>query len=390
MRSVSWLMVALVWGGLPCAAGAQPAKDRAPITAAFADWQARQKAVKTARYVLSGTTEFLKPLSPDSSPVPANDRTKPYQAVVLFDIEGGRFRFESTEYVPAENGYQKRSGTVTFDGAEMRQGHPRDVAEAIGGFDLLIGKKPRKDEPGAPISDLLLPLLFAHGVVPTVHQPAYIQRLPLTLAEDDFVVHGRHTLRGNTCVVFRTEPKLGTTGISDEYWVKPERLSPVIRAVQLAGGQPWTRTDIEWGETVSGWMPRSWSHAFTANGKDLNRLTTIKVDRYEPNPNVTDADFSIPAVPGMKEVIVGEEAPAGSRPHPGSSGRRVYRITDGGEWVEVSSQGWKSLDGTTDIPLPTRWGSWPWAAVGVVVFLGGWAVYRWRSRRAAPAPPTAS
>ncbi|HSQ54544.1 MAG TPA: hypothetical protein VLM40_02275, partial [Gemmata sp.] len=172
-------------------------------------------------------------------------------------------------------------------------------------------------------------------------------------------------------------------GLSDEYWVRPDRLSAIVRYVYLTGGQPWTRSDIEWGETEVGWMPRGWSHALTINGKDLNRLTKLKVDRFEVNPEVSDADFTIPAVPGMKKVIVGERPPPGVRVHPGYPGHRTYRIEDDGEWVEIESQGWKSFDGKTDYPLPGRRGWWPWAVAGVVVLLGGWVVYRRRGRRAA-------
>ena len=211
MRIASWLVVALAWGSPACpVAHAQPANDRAPIAAAFKGWQARQKAVKTARYVMSGTTEFVKPFTADSPAAPANDRVRPYQATVLIDLERGRFRFESTEYILAEGGvYEKRSSAFTFDGAEIRQGQSRDVAEANGGFDLLIAKQARQDEPGSVISALLWPVLFAHGVVPTVHQLPYVERLPLTLPADDFLAHGRHMLRGATCQVLRTEPNGG-------------------------------------------------------------------------------------------------------------------------------------------------------------------------------------
>lgn len=390
MRIASWLIAALVSGGPACshavAQPAQPAKDRGPITAAFADWQVRQKAVKTVRYVLSGTTDYIRPLSKDSPINPAKDRVKPYRATVLIDFERNRYRQEETHYVPYADtaGYQKRSGTVTFDGVEIRQGQPRDIAEANGGFDLLIGKKARDNEQGSALTHMTWPILFAHGVVPTVHQPPYLERLPRTWSAEDFVAKGRHTLRGSACQVLLTESLGGMQSISDEYWVRPDRLSAVVRHVYLAGGQPWSRLDIDWGETEVGWMPTGWSLALTTSGKDVERLTTVKVDRFEVNPTVTDADFTIPAVPGMKQVIVAEQAPEGIRVQPGSPGQRTYRITDGGEWVEIESQGWKTLDGKT-IPLPSRWGWWPWVAGGVVALLGGWVVYRWRRRRAASA-----
>jgi hypothetical protein len=103
------------------------------------------------------------------------------------------------------------------------------------------------------------------------------------------------------------------------------------------------------------------------------------------NPAVTDAEFTVPAVPGMKKVSVAEPPPPGTRVHPGYPGQRVYEITADGEWVEFGSQGWKSLDGQTDIPLPgrTRW--WWWVVGAVSVVFGGWVVLRWRKR--GPTPP---
>jgi len=390
MRIASWFIVVPVFGGPACshaiAQPVQPAKDRAPITAAFADWQTRQKAVKTARYVLSGTTEFLRPLSPDSPVAPAGDHVKPYQATVLIDMQTKWFRYESTAYIPIESGgYQKRSGIVTFDGVEKRQGQTREAAEANGGFDLLIAKKHRDGEQGGQLSSELWPILFANGAIPTVHQPADVERLPLTWSAEDFVAKGRHVLRGNACQVLRTEPFNGVSGISDEYWVRPDRLSAVVRHIYLTGGQPWSRLDIDWGETEIGWMPQKWTYALTVDSKNLNRLTTVKVDRFEVNPTVTDADFTIPAAPGMKQVIVAEQPPEGVRVQPGRVGHRTYRIADNGEWVEVDSQGWKRADDGREIPLASRWRWWPWAVGGLGVLFSGWAVYRRRGRRAASA-----
>jgi hypothetical protein len=382
---VACLAVSLFYGGQACdRVVAEEPTDRTPVAAALADWQTRQKAMKTARYVLSGTGEFLKPLSPDSPPAPDGDSARPYRAAVLLDLEGKRFRSESSEVFPAAGGkYEERTGTIAYNGAELRQGQPRELAEANGGFDVLITKVTRDGASGSHVRDLFWPLLFAHGIVPTAHQPAYVERLPFSLDPEQFFARGRHTLRGGSCRVFRTQPELGIKGISDEYWVRPDRVSAIARYVYLTDGQPWARLDIEWADSSSGWMPRSWTHALTTDGKNVNRLYTLRVDRFEANPNVSDADFTIPVAPGMKRVVVAEEPPAGVRTQPGFPGRRTYRIDDDGEWVELSSEGWKDLDGST-IPLPSQW-SWRFwtAASAIVVLVGGCAVFRRRRRRAA-------
>lgn len=393
MRIASRLIAILVTGTLVCshAVGqpSQPATDRGPITAAFAGWQARQKAVRTARYVVSGTVEFLRPDVHDDPPIPAGEQTKPFTATVLLDLHDNRCRIEFSHDWPARDGkVRKRSGIVTFNGVEARQGRPREIVEAQGGFDILISKKaPDGVTGGAPPSELW-PMLFAHGVIPTIHQPIDLHRLTRPLSSDDFVSHGRHALRGIPCQLLRTEPLMGSKANIDEYWVQPERRSAVVRYVSLTDDKPWLRLDIDWGESEAGWMPRKWTHAYyTPDGKNLTRLHTLKVDRFEVNPTVSDADFTIPAVPGMKEVIVAEYPPEGVRVQPGHVGRRTYRIADDGEWILTDSQGWKALDGTP-IPLPSRWGWWPWAVGGVGLVLGGWAVYRWRRRRAASHPTT--
>jgi hypothetical protein len=309
---------------------------------------------------------------------------RPYRAIVVIDVERRRFRAETAQFVLTDKGdYQERVNTFTDNGAESCQYQPRHLAEGNGGFDLVIDKAADGKGGGAVPSELW-PLLFAHGIVPTVHQPASLQRWPVSWDLEDFVPHGRHTLGGRLCQVFRTEPALGMGSVADEYWVDPTRRSAICRYVSLSSGQPWLRHDIDWAETAIGWGPEKWTLAFTANGKDVTRLTRLSVDRFELDLAVSDADFTIPAMPGMKRVIVSESPPSGVRVHLGSSGRRTYSISADGEWVELSAEGWKSLDRRTTIPLPSRWWWVPWV-LGLVLcgLLIGWFLRRrWRGARA--------
>ena len=386
---VTWLAVAWFLSGPTCVGVvAQEPTTRAPVAAAFADWQTRQKAMKTARYVLSGTSEFLEPLTPDSPAAPKGDRGQPYQATVLLDLERKRFRSESSEAFPTVSGkFETRVGTVAYNGVEVRQGQPRELAKANGGFDVLIAKGARDGQEGSPVRDLYWPLLFAHGIVPTTHQPAYVDRLPYSISLEDFVSRGHHTLRGDDCQVFQTQPLFGMKGISDEYWVRPDRLSAITRYVYLSDGEPWFRMEIEWADSAIGWMPRSWTHVLTTDGKNVKRRYSLRIEHFEANPSVSDEDFTIPVTPGMKRVIVTEEPPAGLQTQAGFPGRRTYRISDDGTWVEMAWEGWQDAEGRT-IPLSShRNPLGRLIGIAIVVLFGGYVIFRRRCRRSVPTPP---
>jgi hypothetical protein len=123
--------------------------------------------LKTARYVIAGTTEFKDALLPPGNPV------RPRRTVLLLDFEGKRFRQETSEEVLSARGgredrleYVLRVGTRAFDGRALQGLLHRDVNRIQeDGPDLVMDK----DLAMAQFDPQLWPVFFAHGIVPTVH-----------------------------------------------------------------------------------------------------------------------------------------------------------------------------------------------------------------------------
>jgi hypothetical protein len=376
---IRFVLAVLIGCGLAGPAAAQPKKDDA-VARVLADWQARQGKVKTARYVLAGTVEHVAPLLPDSTPIPENDRVRPFRATLLLDLERGRVRFDKEEDQLDGNGKWARGyGTFAHDGNETRQGRTPGQPHTGRGFDLAILKNARSGHEGSQVYDYYWPVLFAHGIVPTMHHPAYAERLPTSFDPEDFVSLGRRPLGGGVYTVIRTEPLPAASPMLDEYWVDVAKQGAIRRYVYLTNGQPWFRLDIDWRETPAGWWPAKWTYTFTLDGKKVNRVAKLAVESYEYDPPVSDADFTLPAEPGMREVIVAEATPPGSGLNPSYPARRVYRITESGEWVETEARGPTTLDGI-QLPPNRGWGWWPWAGGAAAAAVVGVA-WVWRRQR---------
>ncbi|MBX9578698.1 MAG: hypothetical protein K2X87_00170 [Gemmataceae bacterium] len=371
------LLAVLTGCGLAGPAAAQPKTDDA-VARVLADWQARQGKVKTARYVLAGTYEYIAPIRPGDSLPPPDARVQPVRATLLLDLERGRYRQETSGHLLGSDGKVTPTwATFTYDGSETRQSSPPELVPH-GGYNLIIGKRNDAERGNTSVQNEYLPVFFAHGIVPTVHTPVIVQRLPRTHDPEDWLTVGRRPLGGRTFDVFRTEPLPAAEPLTDEVWVDPDREGAVRRFVDLVGGRPWLRLDIDWRQTPAGWWPERWTETFTADGKTTNVVQKWRVESYEYDPPVADADFTIPVEPGMERVRVVELVPPGTGMDPGRPPYRVYRITTSGEWVETEAKGATTRDGT-ELPPRRWWDRWPWAA-GVVglAAVGGWA---WRARR---------
>ncbi|MBX9584588.1 MAG: hypothetical protein K2X87_30165, partial [Gemmataceae bacterium] len=375
-----FLLAVLVGCGLSGPAAAQPKTDDA-VARVLADWKARQGKMKVARYVLAGTVEHVAKLTPDAPPLPATDRARPFRATLLLDLERGRVRFDKEEEWPdAKGGWERSYGSFTHDGKETRSGRTPGRPHDGPGFDLAIDRYARSGREGSRVYDYYWPVLFAHGVVPTVHAPLYAERLPTAFDPEDFVSVGRRPLGATTYQVIRTEPLAAASPLLDEYWVDTAKQGAIRRYVSLTGEQPWLRLDIDWRETPAGWWPAKWTHTLTVDGRTVNRVAKLAVESYEYDPPVPDADFTLPVEPGMREVIVAEATPEGAQFHPAYPARRTYRITETGEWVETAAERARTLDGR-EVPLERRWGWWPWAAGAAGAISIGLAARVWHRRR---------
>lgn len=362
-------------------AAAQPPKADDPVGRTLRAWEARQRKVKTARYVVTGTTEWLMRTYP-TAPVPAaNDRVRPFRIEVVLDLEKGRFRCQRRDETLRDDGtYRPSAWTSTFDGRESRDGRPLWEERVAGAFDLSITPLRRPDDVGDVPNFLLYPLLFAHGLVPGADGERGFARLPWTYDRGDYVAAGRHPLGGRVCDVIRTEPLESDPPLVLEYWVDPARDGAIVRYGEVSGDRPEVPVEIAWRPTPAGWGVAGWTKRFWFE------VRRYQVESAEFDGPVADAEFTIPAEPGMERVIV-------DVPHrePGMivPARRVYRITEGGRWEELEGEPGLSARGVIPAP-PPQWGGWQWAAVAggaaAVGVMGWWA---WRRRRspARPVPP---
>ncbi|MBX9623359.1 MAG: hypothetical protein K2X82_06055 [Gemmataceae bacterium] len=374
------LLVVLAVCLLAGPAAGQPGKD--DVARTLAAWKARQGKMKTARYVLAGTVEHLAPVQSGDAMPPPDQRVRPLRATVLLDLERGRVRMESAEEQLGVDGkYYPAEGTYTYDGREVRHFQPRHLVREHGGYDLIIGKRSPTDRGGTYAPNYCRPVLFAHGIAPTVHTPAYLDKLPLNQDPEDWATFGRQPLGGGMYDVFRTEPAASSAGTTDEYWVDPARDGAVRRYVYRVGNRPWFRHDVDWRRTPAGWWPERWTYTFTNDGVTPNHIYTVRVEAYEYDPPVADGDFTVPAEPGMERVRVVEPVPAGGGMNPDLPPYREYRISPSGEWVETKAKGLTTLDGV-ELPPERWWHRWPWAAGVVVLAAAAVGVRAWRRRRA--------
>jgi hypothetical protein len=348
------------------------------ISNILGDWKERQGLVKTARYVVSGTTEFKDRNCPPGNPV------RPLRYELLLDFEHNRHRLEwSQDVISGDEGNTKfitRNQSFAFDGKTFQALYHR-VANGLPeeAPDLGIHKG---DMGKAQFDSGLYPVFFAHGVVPTGYGDLRVDKLSIAYEPDDFEVRGRQTFNGRNCTVVRTDPVPGHIQPSfGELWIDQSQKSAIHRYVNYVGSNPSDRTDVQWKQTDLGWWPEKWTDTWTDNGK-VRRIDRLRIDSFEANPAVSDSDFTFQAEPGMK-VKITESPPRGGGMNPDFPSIKTYLISPTGSWQEISAKGFTTMDGKV-LP-PDRGVAWVWwlgvtgAVVGAVIFV----VYvAWRRRRA--------
>jgi hypothetical protein len=361
---------------------AQGAGAIAQLKSVFEDWQFRQGILKSARYVLTGTTEFKVKKLPPGSP------NRPLRYVLILDPARKRYRlersyeelysiYENGEDEPTSREYRVRISTSTYDGEAMYKYSHRKANQMVADVpDLSIGKG--NLGPGAFLGSELLPIFFAHGIVPTVHTPLVIDKLTFTHDPDDFYVVGQQLLRRQNCLVVRTER---SGSMSDEFWINSRQKSAIHRHISFSAPFPWTRLDISWKNTAYGWWVDEWSETSYIGGR-VSTINRLHVESFEANPDVADSDFKLPAEPGMK-VSVCEGPPPGKGLDPFKGAVTTYVISPSGAWEEISAKGFTTLDGKELPPEGhPRWIAWTiggGAVIGVLLF---YALRRQRKRAA--------
>ncbi len=372
MRGWCGALAVLIASAMPKPSVAQKPADDAALASVFKDWRSRQNLLKSARYVLTGTTEFKDEQLPAGNPI------RPRRVTLLLDLTRKRYRMEGSEDVLSHNGsddprnwgFRSRMYTSAY-GGESLQHYTHRKANGLENDreeDLSIGKGDLG--PGAQFGHELSPIFLTHGIVPTVHSMLMVDKWPLAHDPDDFDVAGRQNLRGQNCLLLRTEPSPGMTSISDEFWINLQQQSAIHRLISFSGSNPWIRLDIYWKNTSYGWWVDHWSDTWSPNGR-VRRIINFRVESFEPNPLISDSDFKLQAEPGMI-VKVSEGPPLGKGLDPFKAASRTYRVLSSGEWEEIAAKGFTTLEGKELPPeWHRRWMAWTIGgclAIGALLF----------------------
>ena len=319
-----------------CAATLGPFASDRPANAAqahearvVAAWQARQTQFDAVRFRISGTqyrpagySEIAihpGPRSPHVA-VPARDTIEPVEQVVILDLRNIRLRryktghtlilsSDGSEFVPFP-----RAELVLFNGKQFKTYSPHELNLAkapkpgLTGTEMFICEA----QPRTIVFDLEAnPLLYACGIIHASlsFDPANLQP---EIRASDFRLQDRIDLAGRPCLVLRTFPDPSKRFY--EFWV--DATDPrIIRQVHGYGleqkGELWVSTTVEWQDTEYGPMPDTWEISRFESSTNKVAVYKMKLDDFEVNPAVTDADFDIDPPPGTR--VYDETLPEGAQ-----------------------------------------------------------------------------
>ncbi|MEQ9407548.1 MAG: hypothetical protein RIK87_07455 [Fuerstiella sp.] len=280
-------------------------------------WKARQKQFRAVGFHISGTlletagfgmaptTGYTKVM-----PAPAEDETSGMTGTVVLDLERGRLRRHQVKsrrmWIPASKSFQSFpwDQLVVFNGSRFKSyaPHALNLAKApvpgLKGIELNIAAA---DQPLGIVFDVEYdPLLYACGIIHTqlAFHPSDLQpRIDVRQFKSD----GMTRLDEHDCVVLRTVPD--ELEHHFEYWVDAEDHRIIRQAIGYGLAEPgklWLRTTIDYVETEHGPMPDIWiieRHDFQT---DRLAVYSMKLDKFEANPAVSDADFDIDPPPGTR------------------------------------------------------------------------------------------
>lgn len=382
MRSLLWIVMPLAIGVSIGTSNGQlhaqlDPKGADQITKTLSDWANRHERFKSVRYVVRGEIE-QKNLPAGSKLSPK----RPVKYVVLLDFVHGRSRIEknSSGRAASQDRYIPRVGITAYDGTTHQQSVDRKLCE-LGpkNPDVCLVKGPLDL---MPIDHYVWPVLFAHGVVPTVNKPARPDRLPVEHTADEFELRGEIRHAGNGCIVLRTDPAASTPFLVDEFWIDPAKDSAIARHTYFAGKNPWFQFDITYQNSERGWMPLSWIFAHS-KGNKLIEVVHFTVEQLEANPTVTNDDFVLPISPGS--IVQTQNFPEpGKGLDPLKPANGSFRVAADGKWITLEESGFTTAEGMPLPPEPRnqRWVWWTYASlIGIAGFAIAVLFYRLRMRR---------
>jgi hypothetical protein len=371
------MMAVLLLAGLSLPLEAQPApKGAEQIAKTLSDWEARYKRLQSVRYVVSGNAERKD--RPADSKLPA---LRPVKYVVLLDLVRGRTRLEINRSGPDANFemYIPSVSICAYNGTRLQQNIDRNATE-------LGSKSPDVCLTTGPLNLMTLdsniwPVLFAHGVIPTVNKPPRPDQLPAQHAAEEFEYRGEVRHNGSTCILLRTDPVASIPYLVDEFWIDPTKESAIARYTYFNGTNPWYRFDITYQKSENQWLPNSWIFAHSI-GNELFEVTHFTVDQLELNPAVTDADFTLPISPGS--IVLTQNFPeTGKGLDPFKPANGLFRVAANGKWITLEESGFTTAEGL-QLPPESRSFMWVWivtALIGVAVIATTVFLYLRRMRR---------
>ncbi|WP_145944216.1 hypothetical protein [Fuerstiella marisgermanici] len=280
-------------------------------------WRGRQDQFESISFQISGTKseprgyvqlpEGMRSKAP-IVPLPQKDSTTPILSDVLLDFANGRLRCrvetvrqfwnsETEQFVSIPS-----DQTSYFNGQQAKkyQPHASNLAnapvEAIGTELNIYKGRARTIVFGLEHN----PILYACGIIHTTlnFDPADLKP---ELRRSSFRLRSEIELEGNKCLVLRSVPDPSKRFY--EFWVDADD-PRIIRQVHGYGlnqkGKLWVTTKIDWQETEHGPLPSAWEIQRFEDSTEKVSVYNIKVDKFEVNPAVTDADFDIDPPPGTR------------------------------------------------------------------------------------------
>lgn len=279
------------------------------------DWRKRQQVAETIRYELEG--ELLRPkgaLSPmkvaievadPNVDIPEEDRTAPYNILLLVDFAENRMRVErEREILNSGPEFIKEYIIDLYNGEEFQRYMPLDRNERIAELE----------EAGArmhfELTEITLsaasgmlrefterPIYWAHGMVPL---PGPVEQLRQPVDLSGYRIAGETLHEGQQCLILHSPTRFNGK-LYSEIWVDPAKDSAVVRFADIYDGQQDLIYLVDYKQTPHGWLPAEWSADEFGGGQEHALLshTEMRVANFEIDPAVTNADFHVEPAQGM-------------------------------------------------------------------------------------------
>ena len=335
----------------------------------LADWEKRQQAVDSIRYVVKGQHVIPKGSlrddtgAPLKTPAPAEDVTAEVNWLAVFDFPKGRHRLEVSEQVfdRKSNRFHPQMGIFVSNGKGAKSAMPRDRNTSEGftpppsHIDLVVSSGNMR---GVPFQSEYMPLFFAHGLIRTMAEEVVPGKLRGKPDPEYLSFHGQGVHAGRPCIVIRTQTlQLANTSF-DEFWTDPARDSAIVRYVMYSGKNIFNNIDIQYQQTPHGWLPERWTFTHYS-GTVPTVIYRMRVESWQAAPPTSDADFDLPVKPGMivEERVYDDTVNPLVAP---KSATRVYRYGESGGKSEIPDP----LGRPRDLGGKTPW--WYWAVGGAL------------------------